>query len=236
VDQCVLTVLQVLEQLPEGLVMAVLTASPADIEHHLSVLPSSLHPHAIEVAFPSIRRDRSLTLDFASLRDPSTACAVLHAATAGTTEASALQALDLKHIPLTCSERLLQWMSAACISACDIKLDFGYVSPGEKVRPPDYKLIYPKRSPESPLVHLNEPLSHNSAPTRLQLTFAADPVNAFNFHLLSEACAGLQSLTLMSSFDLVEARGGRLPHWTMTKTCCLTYLCLGPGLDLLDLH
>jgi hypothetical protein len=48
--------------------MAVLTASAADIEHHLSVLPSSLHPLAIEVAFPSIRRDRSLTLDFASLR------------------------------------------------------------------------------------------------------------------------------------------------------------------------
>jgi hypothetical protein len=99
VDQCVLTVLKVLKQLPEGLVMAVLTASAADVEHHLFVLPSSLHPLAIEVAFPSIRRDRSLTLDFASLRKSSTACVVLHAATAGTAEASSLHALDLKPTP-----------------------------------------------------------------------------------------------------------------------------------------
>jgi hypothetical protein len=94
VDQYVLTLLQVLEQLPKGLFMAVLTASAADIEQQLSVLPSNLHPLAIEVAFPSIRRDRSLTLDFTSLRRHSSVCAVLHAATAGTPAASALQALD----------------------------------------------------------------------------------------------------------------------------------------------
>jgi hypothetical protein len=93
-------------------------------------------------------------------------------------------------------------MSAACRSAADVKLDFGYISPGNEPDCLEYFLIYPKRSPESSLVHLNDALSHNSALASLQLTFAADPVDAFNFQLLNESCAGLQSLTLSSSFDL----------------------------------
>jgi hypothetical protein len=75
--QSVMYVLKVLHQLPEGLAIAVLISSRADLEHHLSILPSSLHPLAVEAAFPSIRRDHSLTLDFATLKGPMTAYAVL---------------------------------------------------------------------------------------------------------------------------------------------------------------
>jgi hypothetical protein len=230
------TVLQVLEQLPEGLVMAILTASAAGIEHHLSVLPSTLHPLAIEVAFPSIRRDRSLALDFTSLRDPCSACTLLHAATAATTEASALQEVELKHIPLTCSERLLQLMSTACRSASDVRLDFRHLNWEKSLFLLNYAPSYPKCSSESPLVHLNEALSHNSVLTSLQLTFEGDPVNAFNFDLLIESCAGLQSLTLSSDREnVVDDLRGRLPARTISKLCCLTHLCLGPGLHLLEL-
>jgi hypothetical protein len=80
-------------ELPEGLAIAVLAASPADLEHHLSILPESLHLLAIEAAYPSIRHLPSLTLEFNSLRDPTTAYAVLHAATAGATGARAPQEL-----------------------------------------------------------------------------------------------------------------------------------------------
>jgi hypothetical protein len=44
----ILTALQVLLQLPEGLAISVLAASPADVCQHLSTLPTSLHPLAIE--------------------------------------------------------------------------------------------------------------------------------------------------------------------------------------------
>jgi hypothetical protein len=88
-------VLKVLEQLPEGLAIAVVAASPADFEHHLSILPASLHLVAVEAAFPSIRRDRFLSLDFNLLRHPSTAFEVLHVSTAETTGAKTLQTLEL---------------------------------------------------------------------------------------------------------------------------------------------
>jgi hypothetical protein len=75
--------LQVLQQLPEGLAISVLAAAAADLEHQMSILPASLHPLAVEAAYPSIRRDHSLIFDFncmwmTSLR---TSQAVLHAAT-----------------------------------------------------------------------------------------------------------------------------------------------------------
>jgi hypothetical protein len=77
-------VLKVLEKLPEGLAIAVLAASPADLERHLSILPATLHPLAIEAAFPSIKRDRSLTLFFPpSNTVSSTTYAVMQAATTG---------------------------------------------------------------------------------------------------------------------------------------------------------
>jgi hypothetical protein len=67
-------VLKVLQQLPNVLAIEVLAASPADLEHHLSILPATLHLLAIEAAFPSIRRHRSLSLDFDSLRLPLQCC------------------------------------------------------------------------------------------------------------------------------------------------------------------
>jgi hypothetical protein len=70
---------QVLKKLPEGLAIAVLAAPPADLNHQLNILPASLHHLAIEAAFPSIRSQLSLTLDFNSdvKLKPETACAVL---------------------------------------------------------------------------------------------------------------------------------------------------------------
>jgi hypothetical protein len=122
VDQSVLSVLKVLLQLPEGLAIAVLAASPASLEHHLSVLPGSLHQLAIEAALPSIRRHHCLAFDFKSLRDPTTAYKVLHAATVGATGAKALQKLELKHIPVRCDNRLQQLIAAACRSASDVSV------------------------------------------------------------------------------------------------------------------
>jgi hypothetical protein len=91
-------VLQVLQELPEGLAIAVLAASPADPDQHLSILPASLHLLVIEAAFPSVRRDHSLALDFDSLQSSNTANTVLHAATNGTTGSSVLRELELKHM------------------------------------------------------------------------------------------------------------------------------------------
>jgi hypothetical protein len=115
--------LKVLQQLPEGLAIAVLAASPAPFEHHLSILPACLHPLAVEAAFPSIRRHHSLSLDFGSLKN-TTAYAVLHAATAATIGFSALKELKLKQIPVGCDNHLHQMISAACRSAQDVQLHF----------------------------------------------------------------------------------------------------------------
>jgi hypothetical protein len=215
----------VLHKLPEGLAIAVLAASPADVEHHLSVLPSSLHPLAIEAAFPSIYRQQSLTLDFSSLRDPNTACAVLHAATSGTTGASALQALELKNIPLICGDHLVQLMSAACKSASDVRLQFGYINVDQVL----HRLDFPQLSHNTPSVHLNEALLQNSALTSLQLTFRDDPLNAFNLKGPFESCTGLQGLALSSSFSPKEDELTGLLAQAIAKLCCLTRLSLGPG-------
>jgi hypothetical protein len=122
--QSVQPVLKVLQELPEGLAIAVLAASPADLHQQLDILPASLHHLAIEAAFPSIRRHHSLTLDFDSTVGANfgTACAVLHTAT---TAVSALRKLDLQHIPVQSNKRLLQLIAAACMSASDVSLSCG---------------------------------------------------------------------------------------------------------------
>jgi hypothetical protein len=86
----VLSVLKVLEQLPEGLAVSILAASTGGLDHHLSILPSSLHHIAIEAAFPEIRLENSLDLDLMSMKNQATAYAVLNAATAGKTGPGAL--------------------------------------------------------------------------------------------------------------------------------------------------
>jgi hypothetical protein len=179
-----LCVLQVLQQLPEGLAIAVLAASPADLDHHLSILPASLHPLAIEAAFPSIRQRHCLTLNFYSLRKPATANVVLHAATAGTTARSVLQELDLKYIPVTCNDCLPQLIAVACSSASDVQLHF------------DYRFQDIPTSP--PFEQVGKALSLNSVLTSLQLTFEGDPSHVFNLDCLFESLSGLQSLKLSS--------------------------------------
>jgi hypothetical protein len=89
--------MQVLEQLPEGLAIAVLAAPSASLDHKLSVLPASLHPLAAEAVFFSIRCHQSLTLDFDSQVGTGTAYKLLHAATTAT---RSLKEIDLKHIPV----------------------------------------------------------------------------------------------------------------------------------------
>jgi hypothetical protein len=117
-------VLKVLQQLPEGLAIAVLAASPADLEHHLSILPASLQPLAIEAAFPFIKRDQSLTLDFfsSSCKLSSTPHAVMQAAITAT---SALQKLHLSRIPVHDNDHLMQLVAAGSKSASDVQLSFG---------------------------------------------------------------------------------------------------------------
>jgi hypothetical protein len=101
-----LPVMQVLEHLPDGLAIAVLSAPPAKLSYQLSLLLESLYPLAIDAAFPSIRQEHSLTLDFFPLseRDPIKAAAVMHAATTAT---SALKRVKLSSIPVQNNDRLL---------------------------------------------------------------------------------------------------------------------------------
>jgi hypothetical protein len=214
-------VLKVLQQLPEGLAIAVLAASPADVEHHLSMLPDSLHPLAIEAGLPSIRYQRSLSLDFKSLRNP---IMVLHAAISGTTGASALKELELKHIPVRYNECLQQLISSACRSASDVRLDFRCSIPS----------LFPKSLPMS---QIEKALSHNTALTSLQLTFGGDPWHVFNLDRLLESLTGLQSLELGSSIGL---HTGYFPvsvptPMSIANLLCLTRLCLGPSFDLEEL-
>jgi hypothetical protein len=121
-DLNILSVLKVLEQLPEGLAIAVLAAAPVALHRQLEILPASLHHLAIEAAFPSIRRHHSLTLTF--FPSPGikprefavAACAVLHAAI---TNNSALTHLEVSHIPVG-NDGLVQLISAACKSPSDL--------------------------------------------------------------------------------------------------------------------
>jgi hypothetical protein len=151
------------------------------------------------------------------------------------TPTSTLQAIDLKHLPPTCSDRVLQLMSAACRSACDVRLDFGYFEPGHEPGYLDLAQFYTKLSDKYPLVHLSEALSHNSALISLQLTFTSDPISVFNLDCMFESCTGLQSLTIASSFNAFAGDCSDLPARAIAKLCCIARLCPGPGLHLKDL-
>jgi hypothetical protein len=157
--QSILHVLQLLQTLSENLAIAVLAAAPADLKHKLVILPASLHPLAIEAALPSIRPDHCITLDFNSPHgsDHNTAYALLNAASTGK---HALRKLDLQNIPVPTHESLLQLIAAACKSAGDVSLSFGYDDLQHEIERP-------------PFTELQEALSHNSALTSLQLKFCA---------------------------------------------------------------
>jgi Leucine-rich repeat (LRR) protein len=121
--ESVLTVLKVIQQLPEGLAIRVLADLRANLDLQLYILPASLHHLAIEAAFPSIRRHHSLTLDFDKLTPRmSTAEAVMQAVNTAT---SSLQTLCLENIPVRNNKRLLQLIATACRSALDVTLSAG---------------------------------------------------------------------------------------------------------------
>jgi hypothetical protein len=228
-----LSVLKVLEQLPEGLATAVLAVSRADFESHVLMLPASLHPLAVEAAFPSIRQHNSLTLDLTFLDKLTTAYAVLDTATKGATIPCALKSLTLRNIPVSSNDRFQHLISAACCSASYVKLQFTR-SKAQLV-------------PSSPLFsHLEESLAQNSALTSLHLSFKDDPWHVFHLDCLFQNLTGLQSLDLAShmspsgtfhlqtpfneipSHDLSAKRG-------VANLCSLTRLRLGPGFHLREL-
>jgi Leucine-rich repeat (LRR) protein len=219
-DCSIRAVTQVLEQLPEALAIAVLAASKTSLKHQFAILPVNLHALAIEAAFPDIRSHQSLALNFSSpaLKDSTVAYAVLHAATTAT---SALKRLDLMNIPVRNSDRLLQLIAAACTSALDVSLEYGHYS---EVLLPELQHIE----------QLAEALSHNTALTRLKLTFRGDPCSGFNLDRLTGGLTDLQSLSL----DV--ARHHRSRHhlsipWGIIDPAHLTQLHLGSGYNLSNL-
>jgi hypothetical protein len=226
-----LCVLKVLDQLPEGLAIAVLAASPADLDHQLDILAASLHRLAIEAAFPSIRRHHSLTLFFSCLGDeeetervgvvtvsPAHAHAVLHAATAN----SALEVLDLRNIIVEGNDRLLQLISPACLSPSDIRLSLDM---GNVLCMSEYHA----------LAQVVEALSSNTVVTSLSLDIKHDSNELFDYDSLLAALTGLQSLTLSRDkhFD-IEDFYAPAPR-CIVNLVSLTHLCLGPGFVLIDL-
>jgi hypothetical protein len=165
----VLLLLQVLQELPEGLAMSVLAAAPIDLEHQLAMLPASLHPLAVKAAFFSNVTHHSITLNFNShfrgSVSSATACEVLSFATSADT---AFQKLVLKNIPVLSNGPLFQMISAACLSASDVSLGFG--------------CNQVQHSPEwQPVAQLGEVLSHNTSLTSLQLIFCDDPDHGFSY-------------------------------------------------------
>jgi hypothetical protein len=221
VDQSVVSVLKVLQQLPEGLVIAVLAASPADLEHHISILPADLHPLAVEAAFPSIRQDRSLTLDLYSSSDTisSATYAVMQAATMA---ARTLQKLHLSSIPVVNNDPLLQMIAAVCKSASDVNLSFGR----------HYWDHYGHQWHS--FAQVGEALSANSALISLQLTFfCVKPCEVFNIDCLLGALTGsLQSLSLEFNAQPSAWKVDLLPVPSrIVNMPSLTYLCLGHGFD-----
>jgi hypothetical protein len=213
--------LKVLQELPEGLAIAVLAASPATLEHHISTLPASLHSLVIEAA---IRRKNSLTLHFSNRKNLNTAETVLHAATVGTTGLSALKKLEFYAIPVSCKDRLKQFMSSTCSSASDMHLTFGEI---------EWQL-----APSSPpFSQLEECLSRNTALTSLQLSFADDPWRVFEFDCLFQSLTGLQNLELkarMYSSHELYPHNLHTPRGIVNLSF-LMRLLLGPGLHLRDL-
>jgi hypothetical protein len=227
-----LCVLKVLDQLPEGLAMAVLAASAADLDDQLDILPASLHHLAIEAAFPSIHRHNSLVLSFGCLGDeaeeeaagvvtvsPAHAHAVLHAARSAN---SALEFLDLRNIIVAGNDWLLQLISPACMSPSDIRLSFDVG---------DLACI----SECNALAQIADALSSNTTLTSLSLDIKCDSNEGFNLDSLLEALTGLQRLTLTGDKHLYNPERYIPAPTCIVKLLSLTYLCLGPGFEIYDI-
>jgi hypothetical protein len=145
---------------------------------------------------------------------------VLDVATAETTEAKTLQALELKHIPVSCNDRVRQLISAACMSASNIRLDHG-CSNQQHVR-------------QTLTLQLSEALSQNTGLTSLQLTTVSKLWRAY--HRLFESLTGLQRLELASSKQDSDYDLDFLPFPRyVANLLSLTHLSLGPGFHLMEL-
>jgi hypothetical protein len=215
-------VLKVFQTLPDVLAISVLAASRAGLEEQLSILSESLHPLAIEAAFPSINQSCSLKLNLASLRTPTNACAVWHAAT---TAPRPLQKLHLKCIPVCDNDDLLQLISAACRSALDVKLEFTHSN---------LHLVPRSQS----FVQLEDTLSHNTALTSLQLSFPNIPCHFFRFEVLLESLNSLQTLKVAPRGDLPSDLPPNYhlpPARHFIGLPFLRHLCLGNGFHLREL-
>jgi hypothetical protein len=217
----ILPVLQVLQQLPEGLAIAVLAAAPVDLERQLSILPASLHPLAVEAALPSICRDHSLTLDFDECEtNLSTFQTVLRVTSRS---ASTLRCVQFKNIPVV-EDYLLQQIAGVCKTAPDVRLSFGSNS-----------MHYADGCKR--LSRLGNSLCRNTALTSLHLTFDAYDLRALHLDSLLKALTGLQSLSL--AFNKRPPQGlvrQFLPSpGNIIKLHCLTRLCVGPGFHEIDL-
>jgi hypothetical protein len=212
--------LQVLHQLPEGLAIAVLAASTADLNHQLDILPASLHHLAIEAALPSIRRHHSLTLSFdsnASIRRRS-AHAVLQAVIR---EGSVLKTLSFSHIPVQGHKRLHQLIAHACMSASNVSLSFSVSHARQAFQ-------------TNALAQIGDALSCSTPLTGLSLTFRSDPGQIFDLDRLLQACTGLQSLAIEMK-ESIDFCLGSVPAPKCIIDMRLTHLCIGPGFHCMDL-
>jgi hypothetical protein len=206
---------QVLEQLPEGLAIAVLAAPSTPLDEKLSVLPASLHPLAVEVAFFSLHFHRSLTLDFNSAVERDSTHKLLHAATTAT---SPLREIDLKHIPVQNSKHLLELIPVACKAASYVRLDYGHQG---EAPVPDFQHV----------VQLGAALSHNAALTGLHFTVQGHPGDDFKLDCLTDGLTGLQSLSMHVVQCSAPCCGLPAPQHLVH----LTHLQLGYGLNLNNL-
>jgi Leucine-rich repeat (LRR) protein len=222
-DQSVLSVLKVLQQLPEGLATKVLAASPAELEDQLSILPPSMHPLAVHAAFPSIHCDHSLKLSGASFagNSPTTMNAVPEAAT---TAPNYLKKFDLIHILKQDDTRLLQLISAACMSASDVSL---------RLELNNLQNV----AAQQPAAPLHEALSHNTSLTCLKLICSDAPWFDISFDYIFNTLTGLQTLSL-AKYEPLGGCSCATPLAApigIVNQLSLTHLCLGPGFHLMDL-
>jgi hypothetical protein len=205
---------QVLEQLPEGLAIAVMAAPSTLIHQKLHLLPTSLHPLAVEAVLLSIRRHGCVTLNFHS-RVECTANKMLHTATTATIS---LKKIHLKQIPVCNSGHILELIPVACKSASDVSLDYG--------NPWTWSVLRLQH-----LVQLGAVLSQNSALTSLHFAVQGQPNPAFKLDSLTDAHTGLQSLSLYVSTDYAPSFG--IPP--LQHMLRLTRLQIGRGLNLMSL-
>jgi hypothetical protein len=217
-DASKLSMLQVLEQLPDSLSIVVLAAIPVNLELHLKSLPESLHPLAIEAATHSICRQGSLTLDFNTFQwKTTTAVAVLDAVTTAT---QGLQSVSLNHIPVE-DERLLQLISTTCRSASDVSLCFSSIG---RV----------SRYGSQPVAMLTQALSQNSSLKRLQLSVRDEPKLIAKLDCILEALTGPQSLSLELYNE--DCKPIFSAPSSIIALRCLTHLSLMDGFHLKDLQ